>query len=167
VVRKPSDAFYQILVSIAVIGDLFAEPGDDLEGVGIIERLQLMPLKGRELEAKKPSAWLQHPTSFGKCAVDMGHIANAKRDGIGVHAGAFERQALGIGGNPIDAGKPVLIDRPIPAYGEHRRVDIRDRNRRRRPSPPLQAIKHAKRDIARATGNIDHANTGPGCQNVD
>ena len=103
--RRDSDRTSASCATIA------ADLGQQLEGIGIVERIQPRHLDLGKFQAKETPARLQHPARFAQRLVDMRHIADAEGDGIGVEAGIGERQGLGIAADPFDGALAFFFAR--------------------------------------------------------
>ena len=109
--REAADRFDQIFVRLARAGRQFAEPGNDLEGMKIIEPVEAGDFNLRKLEAEEPPARPQDSEGLAKCPVDVRDVADAKRNRIGVETAGLERQLLGVAFDQFDlAGQTGLLD---------------------------------------------------------
>ena len=68
---------------------------DHLEGIGVVGLAQRLGRRPRELQAQEAAAGLQHPARLAQRRGDVGDVADAEADHIGV--GAVRRAAAGAG----------------------------------------------------------------------
>ena len=99
---EATDAFDEILIGRAVAGRQFAEARDDLERMEIIDAVENRDLNFGKFKAHEAAAGAEHAVGFCERAVDMGDVADAEGDRVGVEALVGERQGLGVANRQRD-----------------------------------------------------------------
>ena len=132
-VGEAADALDQVLVGLAIARDPFADLRNGLERPGVIGGPQRDARGPAELETDEPAAGLQYPPGLPQRGADVGHIADAEGDRIGVGAGVRQRQALGVADGPADLGRRALF----PARRDHLGIVVDDVDGRIVAAPAL------------------------------
>ena len=148
--RELADALDQILVGSGLPCRQLAELRDDGEGIAVVERLERRRRQMAELQAEEPAARLQHPPHVAQGGQAVGDIAEAEGNRHGVGHAIGQGQAFGVARDPGHA-RDALVERAVPADGRHLRVRVDHQ----RLQPALRPGLRAKRDIARAAGDVD------------
>jgi len=125
-IGKPADAFHQVLIGLAVAGDPLADLRDHLERIGVIGGAQRLGHGPREFQAQEPPAGFQHAPGLAQGGGDVGHVADAEGDHIGVGAGVGQRQRLSVADAPGDFRRPAALA----AGGDHLGVVVDDEDPR-------------------------------------
>ena len=123
--RKAADRFDQVAIAFRIASNGRADLGHQMVRIGVVDFLEAGPFGGREFEAEKPSAVLQHAVGFGQGLVDVGDVADAEGDRIGIEEPVGEAQFLGVLARP-DKTVEALVHRAFDAHVEHVLVDVRD-----------------------------------------
>src|SRR6185437_1243068 len=150
--REAADAFDEVLVGIAVAGDQRADPRQDAEGIDIIEARQGGQDDPAELQAEEPPARLEDAARLGEGGVDVGDVAQAEGDRVGIDAGAGDRQLLGIAAQKFDAVQHAAVDGAVAADLDHAPGDVADDDLAGAAGP----LADAEGDVAGAAGDIEH-----------
>ena len=116
-----------------------------------------------ELQAEEAPAGPQHPARLGQGLVDLGDIAQAEGDGIGIDAAVGQGQGLGIPRHPVDPGNDSPVDGPVAAHRQHGRGQVADDDPGARP----RLCQETLGDIAGPAGDIEQELARPGRQPVD
>ena len=161
--RKAADALHQIDIGVAVARHEPPHPGQDAEGIEIVELLELGQHHLAELQAEEAPAGLQHPARLGQGLVDLGDIAQPEGDGIGIDAAVGQGQGLGIARHPIDPGDDSAVDGPVAPDRQHGRGQIADDDPGARPRLRQKALG----DVAGPAGDIEQELARPGRQPID
>ena len=90
-----ANRFCEITIAFGVVCDLAAHPGQELEGVEVVERRERLPY-AREFEYQQPPAGTQDAAHLGESDVLVRHVAQAKGDGDAVEPVVREGQLLGV-----------------------------------------------------------------------
>src|SRR3546814_4279573 len=77
-----------------------ADLGDDLVRIGVGDLLESGPQGGREFEAEKTPAALEHAVRFAQRLGDVGDVPDPERDRTGVEEAVGELERFGIGLGP-------------------------------------------------------------------
>lgn len=86
----------------------------------------------------------------------MGDIANTKSNCVKIDTGIIKRQAFSIADNKVKFLSGLFEARAVAPDPQHFRIGIYHLHIQRQPQP-RGAIAGAKGNVARATGDIDHA----------
>src|SRR5690606_3003540 len=84
--RELADALHEVAVGLLTRSDEPPETRDDLKRVQIVKTVQHRHLTFRKLEACKAATRLQHAEGFPQRGIDVGDVADAERNRIGVEA---------------------------------------------------------------------------------
>merc|ERR1719470_584446 len=105
-VRELSDALHQVLVAVPVPCYHFAQWGDHLEGVEVIQSIQSRGRNLAKLQAHKPPPWPEHPVSLSQGLLHPHHISDPKGNGVAVKVVVRERQCLAV---PLHPAHPTVV----------------------------------------------------------
>src|SRR3546814_7190163 len=86
-----------------------ADLGDDLVRIGVVDLRESGPQGGREFEAEKTPAALEHAVRFAQRLGDVGDVPDPERDRIGVEEAVGELERFGIGLGPHQPVDPALL----------------------------------------------------------
>ena len=126
--REAADALVQIAIGLGVPGDERPKNGSAALGIGVVEAAERRRRHLAELQAVEAAARLQHAMRLAQRLVDVGDVAQAEGDRVGVERAVGERQGLGIARRPGEARQQPAIDGAVAADRQHRRVDVADRD---------------------------------------
>ena len=160
--REAADAFGEIAIGLFVLRHQAADLGHQLEGIGVVQRIQSRHFDLGKFQAEKTPARFQHPPRFRQRLFDMGHIADAEGDGIGVEMAVGERQAFGIAAHPFD-GRFVFFFGAAHALAQHLGIDVANRHGCFAATRARQ-VHDAKGDVAGAARHVQHLPAGLGVQ---
>ena len=124
-IRMHADRFREIAIAVRVLGDESAEQRQDLEGVGVVNRLQARRHRRRKLQHQQLTARFQHAVHGAERRRLVGDIAQAEADGDAVEGIVLERQRSRIGNDALDIAHESRIEQAVAADFQHRRIDIR------------------------------------------
>ena len=147
---KAADRFHQIAIGFGVAGDDAAELRNDIERIGVVERIEAGNIHGGEFKAEKPSADLEHAERFGQRPIDARHVADAEGDGRGVEAAVLERQRLGIGFGERHGVGVGTRGGALAPDGEHVRIDVADGG----AGILAAGFDHPQRHVTGAAGDV-------------
>src|SRR6266852_4246435 len=160
---EAADAFDEILVSVAIADDECADARQDLEGVEVVEPGENRQDDVTEFQAEEASARLEDAARLGEGGIDMGDVAQAEGDGIGVDAGIGDRQPLGVAAQPVDAVQYAAIDGAVAADVQHGLGDVADDD----PARTAAALDDAEGDVAGAAGDVEDGLAGARVEAID
>ena len=93
-VGKAPDRFDEIPVGVGVAGDRAPHRRDRVEGIEVVDPVEHRRGNLTELEAEEASARLEDAPSFGQRPLDLGHVADAEGDRVGVEPPVGKGQRL-------------------------------------------------------------------------
>ena len=163
--RKAPDAFGEIAIGRAVARHQLAEPRQHGEGIEIVEIVQPGRCDAGEFETEKPPARLEHAIGFAERLVEMGDVADAEGDRIGVLARSLRRAAIRRRRRARRWSRSFASG-AAPALAQHVLVEVADRDRRG-AAFGAQALSDAEGDVAGAAGDIEDRPAGLRVQPVD
>ena len=154
--RKAADALHQIDIGVPVARHDPPHPGQDAEGIEIVELLQQRQDHLAEFQAEETPAGPQHAARLGQGLVDLGDIAQPEGDGIGIDAAVGQRQGLGI---PATQSIPAMIPRSMArSRPTSSMAGVRSQTTTRPPAPALARKRWAISPVPPATSR----STSPG-----
>src|SRR3546814_907828 len=139
-VGKAADALHEIAVGLLVLRHQSADLRQDVEAVEVVGLRQRRIAHFREFQAQKAPARLQHAIRFAQRDVDMGDIADAKGNRIGIDRAVGQGQRLGIHACPVEPGQPALVDGAVAALLQHGGIDIGDQHKSEEHTSELQSL---------------------------
>src|SRR5215218_1839055 len=100
--REAADRLDEVAIRLGVPGDDAAQRRDDVEGIGVVERVEPGHVDIRELEAQEVAAAPEHAIRFRQRGFDARHVADAERDRVAVISVVAKRRRLGITFDEVD-----------------------------------------------------------------
>lgn len=162
-IRELPDAFRQILVRCSVMRDDFAKPGQDGEGILVIDFFQRRGDAGAEFQAEEFAARFQYPHDFAQGGIDAGDVAEAEGNAHLVELIIGEGQSGGIAGRPGKSVEQAEVNHAVAPTIQHGRIIIANSYRAFAVTAPMQA----ERNIARAAREVENVITSAWCHHGD
>ena len=117
----------------------------------IVDPVQQRHIAVRKFQAQKAAAGLQNAVGLGERLINVGHVADAESNRIGVECAAFEWECFGVAFNHIDHRTEAgFVDAALPDI-EHFAADITDGRAAAFPA----SFDDAHRDITSTARNVD------------
>ena len=143
--------FDEVLIGFGIAGHGAAERRDDAEREQLIDPVEPGHVDGGEFQAQEAAAGPQHAKGFLQREIDLRHVADAERDGVGVEAAIRKGQRLGIALDETNAVVEMLRGRAVAADLEHIDIDVADGGAK----AGARRLRGAKSDIAGAAGDVE------------
>jgi hypothetical protein len=166
-----ADRFGEVAIGIGIAGDLLSQPGQQVEGIGVVGLFQRLPDLG-EFQHQQAAAGAQHAAHLGQGLLLVRHVAQAEGDRDDVEVVVGEGQLLGValrGG-----GQHALVEQAVAADREHGVVDVGEpdlapacRRAWRRPDdrsavpPATSSTRSPGRGAAISMANFFHSRCRP------